>query len=139
MLRTQPVRRSQFVKMITICLLFLPSGTAIQRTAEAQETSTKHLSHRGFEKLIKKPVTAGDHLELADYYHRESLNLRKEAAEHAWLARAYASGKLFTPKSGIPNGEFEHCKGFAESLSKAADDAEALAVDQQNMAANLKE
>lgn len=126
-----PKHRIAWIILLFSTLLMTSHGAA-------QTTTIKPLSHRAFENLIRNPVTREDHLRIADYYHRDANKLRKESEMHALLAVDYAKGKIFTPKSGVPNGQYEHCKGYGESLAKAADEADALGLSHQKMAQEMQ-
>ena len=120
-------------------VLVLASLLSLQGLASAQDGSQKQLTHRGLKSMIQRARTREDHLKIAAYYHAEAVKLRKEASEHADLASAYANGTRYSPKSGMPNGELEHCKSFANSIEAAAKDAEALAESHQEMANQVKQ
>ena len=120
------------------CAILLFAALMITTLGAAQTITVKPLSHRAFKKLVNNPATPEDHLRIADYYHRDANKLRKESEMHALLAIDYAKGKLFTPKSGIPNGQYEHCKVYGENLAKAADEADALGLAHQRMAEEMR-
>lgn len=121
----------------TVVLIFT-SVLLLHGALKAQAGSQKHFSHQELKSLIEKATTREDHLKLAAYYHAEAVRLEKQASEHADLASAYADGTRYSPKSGMPNGELEHCKSFANSIGAAAKDAEALAEAHREMAKQAK-
>ncbi len=117
--------------LVLFAALLLPSTVRAQRPVV-----DKHLSHRELKALIQNATTREEHLRIAAYYHLESAKLQKQSTEHADLESAYANGTRYSPKSGMPGGELQHCKYFAESIAAAAREAEALSVAHDTMAKN---
>jgi hypothetical protein len=122
--------------VITLGLLFLTFASGQTGANTAPPAIHKKLSHKEIKNLIATAKTREDHLRIADYYRGEAAHLRKEAAEHEDLAIAYANGTIWVPSK---LGLLQHCKEFAQSFARAAEEADALASDHQTIANEIKQ
>jgi hypothetical protein len=80
---------------------------------------------------VKVPVTAADHLALANSYQDKAAEYRKVVAEHKEMADAY---KKSVPKTQKVAGENPWAKKMEEHCRAIAADAEKLAVDAEKAA-----
>ena len=69
---------------------------------------------------------------LATQYAKQAADLRASAEQHAQLAKRHAGG-AGGPKAALENIS-RHCKNIAESLSKAADESDAVAATYRELA-----
>jgi hypothetical protein len=122
--------------VIIFGLLFLTFASGQTGANTATTAIHKKLSHNELKNLIATAKTREDHLRIADYYRGEATHLRKEAAEHEDLATAYAKGTIWVPSK---LGLLQHCKEFAQSFARAAEEADALASDHQKIADEIKQ
>jgi hypothetical protein len=75
--------------------------------------------------------TREQHLAVADRYREYAAHLRAEAARHADLAALWSRGELVGTEVRAQGQEGRHCHELAESLLRAAAEAEAIAQDQE--------
>lgn len=83
---------------------------------------------KNIEQLITEAKTPADHAAAAAFYRKESSELQKEADQHSTLAKklvSEAGGQ--NPSASHHYEQAEHCRKFADSLSTAAQEAQALA------------
>jgi len=90
---------------------------------------------RNIEQMITTAKTSADHQAIADFYQNEGVAFRKEADQHAELAQKLATeagGQA--PWASHHYERAEHCRKLADSLSQAAQEAQALAKIHESMA-----
>ena len=129
--------RTKLFAILPIGMLLLVLGQPSPRVVSAQTGADSTLSHREVKKLIETATTRSDHLRIAAYYQTEASKLHREAAEHADLESAYANGSRYSPKQ-YPSA-YDHCKGFAQSIERAAKDADALSTAHKDIAGQMKQ
>jgi hypothetical protein len=92
------------------------------------------------EQMIATAKTPADHEAIAALYRGESAKLQKEATQHAAIAEQFtreAAGQA--PWAGHHYEWANHCRAFADSLGKAAQEAQALAKIHESMAQSAVE
>lgn len=108
--------------VLTIGVLgYLPLGSAEEGKNIAQ--------------MITAAKTPADHEAIAAFYQEESANLKKEAEQHAGVAKKVASeagGQL--PWASHHYEWAEHCRKLADSLGQAAQEAQSLAKIHESIA-----
>lgn len=85
--------------------------------------------------MITAAKTPADHEAIAAFYQEESANLKKEAEQHAGVAKKVASeagGQL--PWASHHYEWAEHCRKLADSLGQAAQEAQSLAKIHESIA-----
>ena len=125
-----------FAAVIILCLLSSTFASGQTGANTATTAVHKKLSHKELKNLIATAKTREDHLRIANYYRGEATRLRKEATEHEDLATAYANGTIWAPSK---LGLLQHCKEFAQTFARAAEQADALASDHQKIADEIKQ
>jgi len=90
---------------------------------------------KNLQRLIAEAKTSADHTAAAAFYREESVELQKEADQHAELAKKLASeagGQA--PWASHHYERAEHCRKFADLLSSAAQEAQSLAKIHESLA-----
>ena len=98
----------------------------------------KTLSHGELKSLVTKAETKADHERIAQHFDGEADRYEAEAKEHADLAVFY---EKHTPNGAkYPGGmkTFQHCDSVSKSLTQAAKDSRALAIEHREMARGAK-
>jgi hypothetical protein len=95
-------------------------------TAPHAETAPPGLT----EDAVKSAKTPQEHQAIADAYAKEAENLRAEALAHRHMDSHYAEPGYRSHKLGFPR----HCRALEQSLTAAANEADALAKDHRQMA-----
>lgn len=89
--------------------------------------------------MITEAKTAADHQAIATFYQEESTELQREAKQHADLAKklvSEAGGQ--NPSASHHYDQAEHCRKFADTLEKAAQEAQSLAKVHESIAQSLQ-
>jgi hypothetical protein len=120
MINTSTVRTA----LVTAAIALLAAFVSAPATAK-----DKTLSKTELRNLISTAHTKADHERIAQYFDAKAANYEAEAKEHAELGGVY---QMITSASESPGGAplpqyFDHCDSLSKSLSKAAEDAHALA------------
>ena len=89
--------------------------------------------------LITAAKTPADHQAIAVRYRAESTKFQKEAAQHAELAKWWASVAGGQSLGNYRSDQAEHCRKFTTLLEDAALEAQALAKMHENIAHSLAE
>lgn len=116
--------------LITVLVLCIISQTVIA-------ASQHRLSKKELKALIASAKTPEDHQEVADYYHAEAKRLRADAKEHKQWAEIYAKGPTGKSQEQAMTGgapAATHCQKWADLENQEADEADALAVQHEDMA-----
>ena len=114
--------------VITVFAITGVSFAPVQVAAEEQN----------IEQMVTAAKTPADHEAIAAFYREESTKLQKEADQHAAIAEQFtreAAGQA--PWAGHHYEWANHCRAFADSLGKAAQEAQALAKIHENIAQSL--
>lgn len=108
-------------------LLFVTSGVAAERPRE--------ISKKELKELLAKANTPQEHLRLARHFEAKAKKYEAESTEHADMAKMYrAQPTASEMKRPMSPDTAAHCEFLAESLGKAAKEAQALAVAHEEMA-----
>lgn len=110
-----------------LAVLAITGSISLPFSAAAEEAN--------IEQMITTAKTPTDHQAIAAFYQGESNRLQKEASQHAALATqltSEAAGQA--PWAGHHYDWANHCRAFADSLGKAAQEAQALAKIHEGMA-----
>jgi hypothetical protein len=88
---------------------------------------------------IEKAGTAAEHEAIAEEYAQEAARLRGEVAKHQQMLRSYKRKPSYRKQGQRKEaGMEEHCEQLIEQYGKAADDAEALARQHRQLAAEME-
>ena len=113
--------------LIGALLLMSVSGVAAE--------SAKPLSKKQVKELLSRASTPADHRRLAGHYEAKAKEYEAESAEHAEMAKMYRARPTAseTKRPGAADTA-AHCEALAESLTKAAKEARAMAAAHEEMA-----
>ena len=89
--------------------------------------------------MIIEAKTPADHQAIVARYREESAKFQKEAAQHAELAKWWASLAGGQSPGNYRYNQAEHCRKFTNLLEDAALEAQALAKMHENIAQSLAE
>jgi hypothetical protein len=90
---------------------------------------------------VEKATTPAQHEALAQQYADEAADLRKKAAMHESMLKAYENASQYQKTRavhGTGKGMVRHCKDLVAEYTKAAADAEAMAAEHRALAAAAK-
>lgn len=124
--------------LLTTLLFATPTPEADHRQA-SKHRPTCLLKKKELRHLIATARTEDDHLRLAAYYRCKAKLLARKAQEHADEADAFASGRLFEPKTGIPGGLLAHCRQFSAYYWQQARRAEEMAESQEKLTSHSRQ
>lgn len=118
-------------------LLKTPCLTALGSFSAGAKDKT--LSKNEVKSLIASAETKADHERIAQYFDSEAAKYDAEAKDHGELAEVYRKNPP-SPPTKFPGSQqsFDHCNSLSNSLSKAAEDARALAAEHRAMAKEAK-
>lgn len=122
-------------KLVSVLIaMILMLGRVYGQADKAPQIPHQKLSQKELKRLITAAATAEDHRRIAEYYRAEAARFRKQAKEHQDLASAYAQRKIYEPPK---SGAFQHCQQFADFFKEAAEKADALAADHEELAGKV--
>jgi hypothetical protein len=108
-----------------VAMAWAPAVVSVPAAAKDQTISKSELKH-----LIATAETKADHERIAQYFDAQAAKYEAEAREHGETAAIYQSSQAIYQNEQM----FNHCDSLNKSLSKAAEDARALAVAHREMA-----
>ncbi len=117
-------------------VLFFAAAAALSLTVSVSIVAKeKTLSKSELRHLIAKAETSAEHEQIARYFDAEAAKLDAEAKEHRDLATLYKESSSSQPTK-FPGSmqTYNHCDDLTKSLSKAAEDARAMAAAHRQMA-----
>jgi hypothetical protein len=89
---------------------------------------------KSLEQMVAEAKTPADHQAVAAVYQKRSAGLQKDAAQHAELAKWWASLAGGQALANPRYEQAEHCRKFADLLEKAAQEAQSLAKGHEKIA-----
>jgi hypothetical protein len=114
---------------VLIGALMLMTGSA------GAADSAKALSKKEVKELLSKASTPQDHRRLAGHYEAKARQYEAEAADHAEMAKLLREQPTASEaKRPGAADTAAHCGAMAESLTRAAKDARAMAATHGRMA-----
>ena len=110
-------------------------GAAFLIGAAAVAADSRALSRKEVKELLVKASTPQDHRKLAGHYDAKAKQYEAEAAEHAEMAKTFRERPTAseTKRPGAADTA-AHCESMAESLTKAATTARAMAAMHEELA-----
>lgn len=128
--------KSQAIRVALFSVVLLATSAFF---ASAAEQAKEHqLTRQEVKALIVNAKTPEDNLKLASYYRDEARQQEAKAKYHDEMGELYRQHPL--PNEGkMPYRMADHCKSFADSARKAAEAANAMADEQEKLAAQLRE
>ena len=132
--RVRCVRTRKEKSMKRVFAVLIGALLLIAAGAMAAEAA-KPLSKKQVKELLSRASTPADHRRLAGHYEAKAKQYEAEAAEHAEMGKMFraqpTASELKRPGAADTAA---HCEAMAESLSKAAKDAHAMAAAHEQMA-----
>jgi hypothetical protein len=110
-------------------------GVALAATTASAATRLGELRKDEVRALIATANTPSQHLRLAQHFEAKAKRFEAESTDHAEMAKLYrARPTASETKRPMSPDTAAHCDYLAQTLSKAANDARALAAAHERMA-----
>ncbi len=122
---------------LSIFSLFLVAGSKVAFSADKPAAATSTAPAAPQEPFdVQKAIAAGDHKGLAAYYKAQAQAYRDKAAKHEHMHADYK--KSHVHYKGMENSLAAHCAILKERALETAKQYDALAADEEKLAAQGK-